>query len=93
MSRVLLTTLGVAAAVVIPAGSADATTCVYTPTTGTTASVCVDSEGVAFVPGPGVTSASTVWVSVDSTTVCLAIARITVSPSGVVRDPRTVYAC
>jgi hypothetical protein len=32
-------------------------------------------------------------VSVDSTTVCLAIARITVSPSGVVRDPRTVYAC
>jgi hypothetical protein len=94
MSRVLLATLGVAAAaIVVPATSANATTCVYTPTTGTTASVCVDSEGVSLVPGPGVTSASTVWVTINGTTFCYAIGRTTVSPSGVYHDPRTIYAC
>jgi hypothetical protein len=94
MSRILLATLGVVAAgIAVPVSSANAATCVVAPITGTTASVCVDSEGVALVPGPGVTSASTVWVTVNGTTFCLAIARTTVSLSGVYHDPRTVYVC
>ncbi|HEU0132917.1 MAG TPA: hypothetical protein VFQ85_18195 [Mycobacteriales bacterium] len=92
MSRILLTAVGVAAALAVPVGSAHADTCVVTPTTGTTASVCVASEGLAPVPG-GYTTASRVSVSVNGTTVTLCIARTTVSTSGVYHDPRTVYAC
>jgi hypothetical protein len=93
MSRLLVATLGLAAVAAVPAGAAHADTCVVTPTTGTTASVCVASEGVSIVPGPGVTSASRVSVSVNGTTYQYCIARTTVSPSGVYHDPRTIYPC
>lgn len=90
MSRVLFASLAVAAVAAVPTGSANAATCVYTPTTGTHASVCVDSEGVSLVPG-GVTSASTVWVEVNGTTYCIAIGRVSVGTGGVGWDPP--YPC
>jgi hypothetical protein len=86
MSRILLASLAVAATVAVPVSGAHAATCVVTPTTGTTASVCVDSEGVSLVPG-GVTSASTVWVTINSTTYCIAIGRTTVATGGVAYYP------
>jgi hypothetical protein len=92
MSRILAAGLIAAAAIAVPATSAHADTCVVTPTTGTTASVCVASEGVALVPG-GVTSASKFSVEVNGTTYQYCIARTTVTTSGVYHDPRTIYAC
>jgi hypothetical protein len=91
MLRTLVAAASVAAAVAVPATSAHAVTCVPV---GNVASVCVNSEGIAPPPsGTGFTSASTVWVTVNGTTIALCIGRVTVSTTTVSFDPRVVYVC
>jgi hypothetical protein len=91
MSRILLASLVGAAALAVPASSAHAAPiCLYYPTTGGQL-VCVETEGLAPAPGGGYTSASTIWVTVNGTTYCIAIGRATVTTGGHVSYDRPYF--
>lgn len=94
MLRTLLAAAGVAAAIAVPtsANAAGTPICVYSPVDGKPLlCVAAESEGLAPVPGGGYTSASTIWVTVNGTTYCIAIGRITVTTGGHVSFDRPYF--
>jgi hypothetical protein len=90
MLRTLLAAAGVAAAIAVPTTSAHAAPlCVYSPLDGSQL-VCIETEGLAPYQG-GYTSASTIWVTVGGTRLCIAIGRTTVTPAGHVSYDRPYF--